>query len=85
MPEVFEGLRVATMPVYGYQRRIVGQEYGLLEMREVTFQMAPTELRRVAAFLVEYADRIDRGDWKSDHAHMKDAPDGIEIVVSNRQ
>jgi hypothetical protein len=69
------------MPVYGYQRQAVDEEYGVLEMREVSFALSPDELRNVAAFLVACADDIDGGSWPSDHRHMKGAPDGIEFVV----
>ena len=58
------------MPAYGYQRSVIDPESGLLEMREVTFDLSPADLRRVAAFLNHYADRIEAGDWRSNHAHI---------------
>jgi hypothetical protein len=60
------------MPIYGYQRAVVDPESGLLEMQEVTFNFSAADLRRVAAFLQHYAERMESGDWRSDHAHLRD-------------
>jgi hypothetical protein len=76
------------MPGYGYHRAVVDTEYGLLELREVSFSLSPDELRRVANFLRHCADSIDAGDWRSDHAHLvaqdhewrQDHP-GLDFVV----
>lgn len=59
------------MPVYGYQRAVVDSRFGLLELREVSFAFDPAGLRRVAAFLLHYAERMESGDWKSDHVHLE--------------
>ena len=80
------------MPAYGYQRAVIDPEHGLLEMREVSYDLSPTDLRRVAAFLRHYADRIEAGDWRSDHAHIdehdrqwcRDNP-ALDIVVLHHQ
>ena len=58
------------MPIYGYQRAVLDSEYGLLDSREVSFDLSATDLRRMAAFLQHYADRMDAGEWRSDHAHL---------------
>jgi hypothetical protein len=58
------------LPAYGYQRAVIDPEYGLLELREVSFDLNAADLRRVAAFLMYYADRIEAGNWHSDHAHI---------------
>jgi hypothetical protein len=76
------------MPVYGYGRTVIDPEHGLLEMREISFDLSPSDLRRVAAFLWHFADRIETGDWRSDHAHIDehdrrwrhDHPD-LDVVV----
>jgi hypothetical protein len=80
------------MPVYGYQRAVIDPDHSLLELREVSFDLSPADLRRVAAFLQHYADRIESGAWRSDHIHLesfdrawsRDHPD-LQIVVLNRQ
>ncbi len=80
------------MPIYGYQRAVVDQEYGLLEMREVSFDLGAADLRRVAAFLRHCADRLDAGEWRSDHAHLdnfdpewvRDHPE-LNVVVLHRK
>jgi hypothetical protein len=71
------------MTVGGYSRRVVDPRYGLLELSEVSFAVPPADLRRVAAFLVACADRIDAGDWPHDHAHLPGLLGEVEIVVSH--
>ncbi len=76
------------MPAYGYQRAVIDPEHGLLEMREISFDLSPADLRCIAAFLRLYADRIESSDWRSDHAHIdehdclwrRDHPD-LDLVV----
>ena len=38
-------------------------------------------VRALAAFLSDCADRIESGQWRSDHVHMPGSPDGVEVVV----
>jgi hypothetical protein len=57
------------MPYYGYSRQVVN-EFGPMELREVTFSLSADELRRVAKFLSVCADRIENGDFKSSHLHI---------------
>ncbi len=79
------------MPAYGYKRAVIDPEHGLLQLREVSFDLSPADLRRVAAFLQNYAERAEAGDWRSDHAHIdeydrpwrKDHPD-LDIIVLYR-
>lgn len=59
------------MPAYGYQRTVVDPEHGLLELREVSFDLSPDGLRRLAAFLHDCADRAEAGEFRSDHAHIE--------------
>ncbi len=47
--------------IYGYSEKIIEEEYELLQMREVTFAMAPDQLRLVAKFLLKIADDIQSG------------------------
>jgi hypothetical protein len=58
------------MPIYGYQRTVINPENGLLELREVCFDFSAADLRRIATFLVDRADRMDAGVWRSDHMHL---------------
>lgn len=57
------------MPYFGYSRQVV-DEFGLMELREVTLSLSADELRRVAKFLSVCADRIENGDFKSSHLHI---------------
>ena len=71
---------------------MIDPEYGLLELREVSFDLNPADLRRLADFLRHYADRAESGDWRSGHAHIdeldhqwrRDHPD-LDIVVLHRR
>ena len=60
------------MPIYGYSKRVVSPECGLLEMREVTFSHSLADLRRIARFLLEFADKAESGEWRSSHRHLAD-------------
>ncbi|MDG3007413.1 Imm32 family immunity protein [Paludisphaera mucosa] len=79
------------MPAYGYQRAVVDAEYGLLELREVSFDLSPDGLRRLATFLRECADRAEAGDLRSGHVHIEEfdrawrrvSPD-LDVVVLRR-
>lgn len=68
------------MPVFGYKRRAFDKPPGLLEMKEVSFEITTDEMRRMAAFLTSCADEIDSGSWRTSHLHMKNPP-GAEIIV----
>ena len=56
------------MPVFGYSQRVVN-EHGLHEMREVTFDLPLEAIRRIA-FLLHYADDVERGKELSSHRHF---------------
>jgi hypothetical protein len=79
------------MPAYGYQRTVVDPEYGLLELREVSFDLSSDGLRRLAAFLRDCADRAEAGDLRSDHVHIeefdrawkRESPD-LDVIVLSR-
>ena len=79
------------MPAYGYQRAVVDPEYGLLELREVSFDLSPDGLRRLAAFLLDCAHRAEAGDLRSDHVHIeefdrawkRESPD-LDVIVLSR-
>lgn len=79
------------MPAYGYKRAVVDPEYGLLELREISFDLSPAGLRRVAASLRDCADRAEAGDHHSDHVHIdefdgrwrEDHPD-LDVIVLRR-
>jgi ferredoxin-NADP reductase len=85
-------VEIVLMPVYGYSRIVVDPEFGLMELREVSFGLPPVDMRRVAAFLQHYADLIESGDWKSDHIHLESfdpqwrarQPD-LQVVILNKK
>ena len=58
------------MPIYGYKRAVVDQEFDLLELREISFDLRPDDLGRVARFLEHYASEIESGGWRSSHVHL---------------
>jgi hypothetical protein len=58
------------MPIYGYLESVVDPDHGLLELREVSFSFSPSDLRRIADFLRDCADRMEAEEWKTDHAHI---------------
>ena len=58
------------MPIFGYQRAIANEEYGLLELREISFDLNPDDLKRLARFLEHYAAEIESGEWRSSHVHL---------------
>lgn len=43
---------------------------GLFEMSEATFDFSTVDLRRIANFLLEFADQVDSGKWRSSHGHL---------------
>jgi len=57
------------MAIFGYSKCVVN-EHGLSEMSEVTFDVPLQDLRRIAAFLAECADRGESGEWWSSHLHL---------------
>lgn len=75
--------------VWGYSKRTVDAESGLLEMSEVSFDFSPADLRHIAEFLASAADRIESG-LRTDHLHIDEVisgwdPDlaGSDIIVIN--
>jgi hypothetical protein len=57
------------MPISGYSKRLLS-EHGLHEMAEVTFAFPLKDLRRIASFLNDCADRAESGEWRSNHRHL---------------
>ena len=57
------------MPVYGYTSGVT-DEYGLHEMSEISFAVSFGQLRQIAAFLTDCADRAEAGEWQNSHAHL---------------
>jgi hypothetical protein len=56
--------------IYGYSISEVN-EYGLLEMREVTFMASPAVLRKIAGFLSSMAIEMEQGSFeKCSHMHI---------------
>jgi hypothetical protein len=79
------------MPAYGYLRTVVNPEFGLMELREVSFDLSPDGMRRLAAFLRDCADRAEADGLRSDHVHIGEYDRGwkhenpdLDVVVLNR-
>jgi hypothetical protein len=78
------------MPIYGYQRAVVDAEFGLLELREISLDFNPADLRRLATFMEYFANQIESRTWRSSHAHLttfdrewnRDHP-GIDVIIAN--
>ena len=49
------------MPIDGYKRAVLDNEFELLDLSEVSFDLLPDDLRRVARFLEHYAAEIESG------------------------
>jgi hypothetical protein len=66
-------------------KRIADKEFGLHEMREISFEVPLSELRRIVAFLVDCADRAEASEWRSNHRHIEEFastwPDCDVIVI----
>ena len=77
----------ATM-IYGYTRATIN-EYGLAEMKEITFAMSPTQLRTVAQFLLDMAGEMEAGAFTTcSHRHLttthpewNDSATAADIIV----
>jgi len=57
------------MKIFGYKKTEVN-DYGLLELNEITFQGSPEQLRTIAKFLLEVAESIEMNPGKFDHDHI---------------
>ena len=76
------------MAIFGYSKRIT-TDHGLHEMSEVTFDVPLEDLRRIARFLLDFADRAEAGEWRSGHRLLTefdknwdyDHPDSDVIVI----
>ena len=58
--------------LYGYGMNQLN-EFGLLEMKEITFAASPKVLRQIAFFLSEMAQKMEAGNFSnSSHVHIGD-------------
>jgi hypothetical protein len=79
------------MAVFGYSKRVVN-EHSLCELKEVTFDVPLSDLRRIATFLIACADQAESGEWQSSHLHLTgfdprwdiDHPESDVIVLHPR-
>jgi hypothetical protein len=75
-----------TMAIYGYNREDDKASEPMV-LSEVTFQLCPEELRRVAKFLAARADEIDAGTFVHGGRHLRDddkqwnAKDAGDVIV----
>lgn len=58
--------------IYGYSKKQVN-EYGLHDLKEITFSTSPETLRQIADFLNQSASLMEEG-WfeKCSHRHIQD-------------
>ncbi len=59
------------MKIFGYAKRTVN-EYGLLELKEISLQTDPHILREIAGFLLCSADSMEKHGKDFVHEHFKD-------------
>lgn len=59
------------MAIYGYNCEDGGATKPVV-LSEVTFQLSPEDLRRVARFLIARADEIDAGTFVDGGRHLRD-------------
>ena len=70
--------------IYGYALREVN-EYGLMELREITFSASPAVLRQIASFLAEAADLMDSGHFRiCPHRHIENAIPGWDLAFPEK-
>jgi hypothetical protein len=55
--------------IYGYAAKEVN-DFGLFEMKEITFVASPEVLREVAYFLNTMADLMEAGGFSNTHRHI---------------
>lgn len=71
------------MDLYGYADQVGEQEPSLLRLSEVTLSVSSgAELKALASFLLDCADRMEAPDWE--HEHFCDSPfcgDGAPDVI----
>ena len=68
------------MAAYGYSKGVVN-EYGLHELSEVSFALQPAEMRRIAAFLIECANMLESGQWRTSHRHIGEPWTDFDVIV----
>jgi hypothetical protein len=57
------------MKIFGYNNKVIN-EFGLMAMKEITFQGNPDHLRLIAKFLQECAAHIESSSGDFDHDHI---------------
>lgn len=71
--------------IYGYDSR-TENEYGLKQLREISFAVSPDDLRELANFLMKTAEELEgtvSGHW---HRHLPDSlrrKVGCDVIVLN--
>lgn len=76
------------MAIFGYAKRQLN-DFGLLELREATFDLSVGDLRTVAGFMLDCADQLESGAFRTDHRHLsqfarqwgKDHP-SVDVIVA---
>lgn len=73
--------------IYGYDEKTLN-DYGLRQMKEISIQGSPDDLRELAGFLAESAEQLENASSSNWHRHV---PESLQrkigcdlIVLSNR-
>jgi hypothetical protein len=72
-----------TMPAFGHVIRPTNNP-GPYEISEVAFDVPFAQLRRIATFLKECADRDEASEWRTDHLHITASVQeqlGFDVIV----
>jgi hypothetical protein len=76
------------MAIFGYTKRQVN-DFGLMELTEVSFDLSANDLRTIAGFMLECADELESGSFRTSHRHLsvfarqwsKDHP-SVDVIVN---
>lgn len=56
--------------IYGYPSKELN-EYGLVELKEVTFSASPKVLRQIGEFILDMANLMEKGEFTTSHYHIE--------------
>jgi hypothetical protein len=70
------------MELFGYSKETLSDE-GLLALKEESFAASAEELRKVAQFLVETAEKIEQGSMKTNNLHLPARTTAPQVIVLN--
>jgi hypothetical protein len=67
------------MPIYGRSHETYSD--GLHRLSEVTLELPMAEMRRIAEFLLSYADAVEAGKIRTGHTHMNPHKSEWDVIA----